>query len=255
MGDSALGHGLGNFTVIKAIYHQLLKVVLRLCGLDYSWYQNFYVNWPHAVPVVEVVTQKLRSRNRSLLFFTRYDISQFANPGDTVLDIGANIGAVSTHLISLGYVVEAYEPDSRCVAFLRRRFSKAGSGRLTVHHEAVSNYNGTVRLNYGNITTESNSILEDRTGADEAGGETVPVRSITDILDSTGYVPLIKIDIEGAEYDVLDELLRPEYVNKFGMCIVESHAGKMPALEARHSRIESEINRLDLRDRVFLDWD
>lgn len=241
--------------LLRNIYHLILKLVLRLFGMDFTWYQNFYVNWPHAVPVVEVIVQKFRSRNRSLQYFARYDIGRFAKSGDTVLDFGANIGTVSSHLVSLGYLVEAYEPDSRCVAFLRRRFSKAGSGRIFVHHEAVSAYNGTVTLNYGNITTESNTILEDRTGATGAGGETVPVRSIRDILDSTGYVPLIKIDIEGAEYDVLDVLLSPEYLDKFGLCLVECHAGKIPGLEPRHQQIESEIGRLGIGDRVFLDWD
>jgi hypothetical protein len=152
--------------LIKAIYHQFLKIVLRLCGMDFAWYQNFYVKWPYAVPVVEVLIQKFRPGSRSVRYFARYDISRFARPGDTV-----------------------------------------------------------------------------------------PVRFIADILDSPGFVPLIKMDIEGAEYDVLDDLLLPENLDKFGLCLVECHAGKIPALEPRHRKIESVIDRLDLRDRVFLDWD
>jgi FkbM family methyltransferase len=241
--------------LIRNIYHTILSLVLRLFGMDFSWYRNFYVKWPYAVPVTEVFLQKLRPRKRSEQYFARYDITRYAAPGDTVLDLGANIGAVSSHLLSLGFRVEAWEPDSRCVEFLRRRFSRAGGGRITVHHEAVSNHTGTVTLNYGTITTESNTILEGRGGASGAGAEEVPVRSIRDILDSTGYVPLIKMDIEGAEYDVLDVLLAPEYRDKFGLCLVECHAGKIPSLEPRHRKVKEAIERLDLGKRVYMDWD
>lgn len=241
--------------LLRSIYHAFLGIVLRLFGLDFDWYRNFYVRWPHAVPAVERWIQALRPASRSRRYFARYGIERFAKPGDTVLDLGANIGAVTSHLLTLGYRVEAFEPDSRCVAFLRRRFSRAGRGRVTVHHIAVSDYNGTTVLHYGDITTESNTILDSRPGAGGAPGETVAVRSIEDILDATGYVPLIKMDIEGAEYDVLDALLKPDNLERFGLCLVECHAGKIPSLAGRHVRTESSIERLGLRDRVRLDWD
>jgi FkbM family methyltransferase len=241
--------------VLKPFYHFALRIILKLCGLDFSWYENFYTSWPHALPTVEVCIQKLRSRKRSLRFFAGYDIERFAGAGNTVLDIGANIGAVSTHLLSLGYNVHAYEPDSRCVEFLRRRFSEIDKRRFHLHHEAIADYNGVTTLHYGTRTTESNTILESRPGSEISGGEQVEVRAIGDVLNAVGHASLIMMDIEGAEYDVLEEMLRPEYKDKFGLCVVESHAHKIPALESNHQRVVDLIGRRGLQDRVLLTWD
>jgi fructose-bisphosphate aldolase class 1 len=58
------------------------------------------------------------------------------------------------------------------------------------------------------------------------GGEEVKTFSIQSILDEFGYVPLIKMDIEGAEYNVLAGRLKFENIDKFGWCLVEAHAKK-----------------------------
>jgi len=241
--------------VLKPFYHSVLRIILKLCGLDFSWYENFYTNWPHALPVVEACIHKLRPRKRSLRFFAGYDIERYAKAGDTVLDIGANIGAVSTHLLSLGYNVHAYEPDSRCVEFLRRRFTRIDKRRFHLHHEAIANYDGVTTLHYGARTTESNTILESRPGSEISGGEEVTVRAISDVLNAVGHASLIMMDIEGAEYDVLEEMLRPEFKDKFGLCVVESHAHKISALESNHRRVVDMIRRCGLEDRVLLTWD
>jgi FkbM family methyltransferase len=239
---------------LRRIYHRWLKVVLALAGLDFTWYLAFYRNWFYALSAVETCLQHFRPRRRSLRFFDGYPILRFAKAGDTVLDIGANIGVVSSHLLRLGYVVHAYEPDARCVEFMRRRFSHIDPVRFQLHPQAVSNCNGTATLYAGTRTTESNSILEDKPGTESNSGREVAVRSIKDVLSSVGYAALILMDVEGAEYVVLDELLRPENQAKFGLCIAEGHARKIPGLEADHRRVVEAIARLGLQERVRLDW-
>ncbi len=238
----------------RRIYHRGLKVVLALVGLDFTWYLAFHRNWPYALPAVETGLQHLRPRRRSLRFFDGYPILRYAKAGDTVLDIGANIGVVSSHLLRLGYVVHAYEPDARCVEFMRRRFSRIDPARFQLHPQAVSNFNGTANLYAGTRTTESNSILENKPGTEANAAHEVAVRSINDVLAAVGYAALILMDVEGAEYGVLDELLRPENRDKFGLCIAESHARKIPALEADHRRVVDAIARLGMQERVRLDW-
>ena len=186
--------------MIKKLYHQILKTVLRMSGLDFSWYQTFYVHCFHAVPGIETCIQRLRSQKAALRFFDGYDIQNAVKEGDVVLDIGANIGVVSSQLLTLGFIVHAYEPDSRCIAFLKRRFSKFDPSRFHLHHCAIGDHEGTVHLNYGHLTTESNSILEDKPGTGDAGGEDVKLYSIQSVLDFHDYVPLIKMDISWPYY-------------------------------------------------------
>jgi FkbM family methyltransferase len=239
---------------LRRVYHRILSAILELVGLDFEWYVTFYRKWPYALPAVETCLQRFRPRRRSLRFFAGYPIRRYAKAGDTVLDIGANVGVVSSHLLRLGFVVHAYEPDPKCVAFLRRRFSRIDAARFQLHPVAVSNFDGAATLYAGTRTTESNSILEDKPGTETTAGTEVTVRSITDVLASVGHAALILMDVEGAEYVVLDELLRPENRSKFGLCITESHARKIPGLEADHRRVVDAIARLGMQDRVMLDW-
>ncbi|HXV14424.1 MAG TPA: FkbM family methyltransferase [Candidatus Krumholzibacteria bacterium] len=235
-------------------YHRALRALLPLFGLDFGWYEAFHTKWPYALPAVEAWLQHARPRSRSRRFFAAYPLERFARPGDTVLDIGANIGAVSTHLLRLGYVVHAYEPDARCAEFLRRRFARIDPSRFRLHHQAVSNYTGVATLYRGTRTTESSSILEHKPGTEQAAGYQVTVRSIGDVLDSVEHASLILMDVEGAEYAILNEMLTPRNRDKFGLCIAESHARKIPGLEAEHGRVLEAVERLGMQDRVLLDW-
>lgn len=240
--------------MIKKIYHQALKVLLRLFGLDFSWYQTFYVHCFHAITGVETLIQLFRTRKGAFQLFDGYNLEQVVKKGDTVLDIGANIGTVSSRFLTLRFKVHAYEPDSRCIAFLKRRFANFDSSNFYLHHCAVGDHEGRVHLNYGHLTSESNSILEDKPGTGDAGGEDVALCDIQSILDSHDYVSLIKMDIEGAEYDVLDKMLTEENIKKFGVCLVEVHANKIPTLTGRHEYLVEKIDLLGLEDRVFLTW-
>jgi FkbM family methyltransferase len=240
---------------VKRLYHLFISLVLRLVGLNFSWYQTFYVRVIYALPIVEPVLQLLRTSKRAKSILGVPDALRFIKPGDVVLDFGANVGSVSSLFLSMGLSVHAYEPDSRCVALLQRRFKWISRERLHIHHAAVSNMNGTVNLHYGSITTESNSIIPDKPGADgSTGGEEVLAQGILEILDQFNYVPLIKMDIEGAEYDVLDTLLQPEHLDRFGVCLVEVHARKIPDLMPRQYELEERVAALGLKDRVLLTW-
>jgi FkbM family methyltransferase len=222
--------------------------------LDFSWYVNFYRKWPYAIPSVEVCLQSLRPASRSRRFFAHQEIDDFGKPGDTALDIGANVGDVSSHLLTLGFTVHAYEPDPRCAQFLRRRFSKIDGKRFHLHEQAVADYSGVTELFVGRLTTESSSIMEDNPGTLETGSQRVAVRSIVDVLESSGYVSLIMMDIEGAEYAVLKEMLKPENQGKFGLCVAETHAHKIPELDSQHQLVVELIDQYGLGDRVLLDW-
>lgn len=238
--------------VLRFAYHSVLKVVLRLVGLDFDWYLNFYRKWPKALPLVEVGLQRLRPAGRSRRFFGDYDIERFAKRGDTALDIGANVGDVSSHLLRLGFEVHAYEPDPRCAEFLRRRFSMTGGFHL--HEKAVSDYDGVATLYFGRKTTESSSIVANTPGTVKSNGHEVAVCSVSGVLNAHGYASLIMMDVEGAEYGVLTEMLKPENQDRFGLCVAETHANKIPGLDAQHQRLIETIDRYGLGDRVLLDW-
>ncbi|MEQ5775982.1 FkbM family methyltransferase [Thalassospira sp. NFXS8] len=240
--------------MLQKIHRIFFHFLMHLFGVNFSFYDIFYRKCIYAIPIIEPIIHLMPVFLRiKTIPGSRNEIMKI-NRGDIVLDLGANVGSISSLFLSRGANIHAYEPDSRCISLLKRRFKYYGK-KITLHHAAVSNYNGETRLNYGSFNTEGNSIVENKKSADgSSGSETVPVKNITDIIDTLGHIRLIKMDIEGAEYDVLDALLTPAYSTKFDTILVEVHSEKIPSLKPRQKKLEKVISDLDLESRVILSW-
>lgn len=180
-------------------------------------------------------------------------------PGDVALDLGANEGGVTARLAATGARVHAYEPDPVLAEGLRARF--AGTPSVTVHAEAVGVRAGTVTLRrhraYRRNTVKygrANSIVEEAVAT--RGGEAIPVPCVSfrEALDRVeGPIALVKMDIEGAEVAILEELLGTPALDRIGLLLVETHWRQMPALGKRIMRLHRRIEPRD-RDRIHLSW-
>jgi FkbM family methyltransferase len=138
-------------------------------------------------------------------------IARVVRDGDTVVDVGANIGYITSLLAkAVGKTgrVFAFEPHPELYSRLRAnldRFSDGHSGFVTAEMIALSNIKGEDWLMFDPELFARNSGTAGLQRISFAGGEErVKVR--TDKLDSfiSGkVVSLLKIDVEGAELSVL----------------------------------------------------
>ena len=138
---------------------------------------------------------------------TRLLIERLIAPGDLFVDVGANLGlhtlAACRMLAGRGGVV-AFEPFEPTVQFLRRTLWINGvSGLVDVHHAAVGCRPGRQRLYLG-PTGGHHSLfpLSLPPGADDSPSVEVPVVTLDEAVGSRP-VAAIKIDVEGAELEVL----------------------------------------------------
>ncbi|WP_375429873.1 FkbM family methyltransferase [uncultured Friedmanniella sp.] len=124
-------------------------------------------------------------------------------PGDTVVDVGAGVGSevrVFSSLVGdLGRVV-CVEADPVAARCLRRTIAENDLTNVTVVEAALSGTSGSVWLEL-----DDSSYISNRLGRD-SGGIEVSSRTLGDLLDSLGSDPvaLVKMNIEGAEGEVLD---------------------------------------------------
>lgn len=114
-----------------------------------------------------------------------------------MIDLGANIGSVSLYAVSLDPEVKviAYEPQLDNYNLLLENIELNGAtDRITVVKKAVSNTRGTLGI--------SNDLGNSHLTKDKAA-EQVELITLEDVLDGIEECDVLKIDVEGAEYEII----------------------------------------------------
>lgn len=131
-------------------------------------------------------------------------------PGDTVWDIGANIGCFTVAaavLTGASGAVFAFEPDTSLVALLRRTASEqaAETAPITVVPAAVAGSTGLRTFQVAERARAANAL--EGYGGSQMGGvrerQTILSMSVDDCLAWTAAPNVVKIDVEGAERELL----------------------------------------------------
>jgi len=119
------------------------------------------------------------------------------------IDIGANMGHILMEIVAASPHGKhfAFEPIPDLYASLKKRFSK----NTTVFNCALSSKKGTTTFNYYPQRPAVSGIRERN---NQVGQEptllTVSMEKLDDVIPASVPIDLIKIDVEGAEYEVLE---------------------------------------------------
>jgi FkbM family methyltransferase len=119
----------------------------------------------------------------------------------------------------IGAVVHAFDPTPASRDWLARQHLPAG---FIFHPYALGNQDGTTAFfAHKNPDWISHSVLQTSHTTDQA--IEVPVRRLTTLMEMLGHdrIDLLKLDIEGAEYDVIDDLVAARI--PIGQLLVEFH--------------------------------
>jgi FkbM family methyltransferase len=138
----------------------------------------------------------------------------YLQEGMTVFDVGANVGELSllfSRFVGGGGKIHAFEASSSAFAKLVKVFEATGRKQVILNHKAVAHMTGTVRLHVYDDEHLSWSSMADRPlqnyGIDIKSTHVEEVESVT-IDDycrenNIARIDLLKIDVEGAELQVL----------------------------------------------------
>lgn len=125
-------------------------------------------------------------------------IRRHVKPGDTVVDLGANIGYYTLLLAQLvgptGRVV-AIEPHPDHFAVLVKNMETNGHRHVTCLQKAISEGPGRVRFNISSEHAAHNIRAASATGRSIE----VDTVALDDVLGADARVDFIKMDVEGAE--------------------------------------------------------
>lgn len=132
--------------------------------------------------------------------------SRIVRTGDTVVDVGSNIGLVTLTLAGLvgqtGYVY-SFDPNPQLVAMLRRSIQRNALDNIVLQQCAIGETPDSLVLRVPQGHSGQGSLVR-HVSRDCVTELTVPVMRLSDALPSSlGHIRFLKIDVEGFESHVL----------------------------------------------------
>ncbi len=182
-------------------------------------------------------------------------------PGDYVIDCGANVGNVTNMFLSHGANVIAFEPNPHAFNALNDRFkntsrvrcinkgvgSKKDRGMKKLFFHQNANENQLVYSTGCSIVAEKNNVNKD----DYTEVEIVELCKFLKLFNKK--IKVLKIDIEGAEVELLNDLLDSGLIKDIPYVFVETHEEKIPSIKEKTEQLKKRIIK-ENHTNVNLNW-
>lgn len=234
---------------LRAIARRLapLHQVMRKTGMT-GLFRKLYVHCALRRGIVEMKLkgERLRFAVKSVTELRRIDSLDMEDAllsrligsvraGDVFFDIGANIGVISilaAKKASNRHIrIHAFEPEPRNAAELRRNVSlNRLDENVAVHEVAIGAANGRVSFRVSGEEGEgSHSMVAVERG--QGHSISVALHTLDDFCTDSGVFPdVLKIDVEGAEMDVLRGAENLFAAGKVREIVVEIHPAMLGRL-------------------------
>ncbi len=199
-------------------------------------------------------------RYKKLILARFCELDSKSNVG-TVIDIGANVGDFSHACRLLGFDVIAIEPHPDAVRELRKRFKDDPKVRILEFAISDSEEVGNLYFHQDHMLDPIQTSISATTISDKFQQNFFGIKVIQKKLQSIlndGTFALIKIDIEGSEFKLVDDLISSS--PQIQRLLIEKHERFMsqsqdgPNYSMEMSKLEEFILRADLGDCWLLDW-
>ncbi|MEM9788524.1 MAG: FkbM family methyltransferase [Pseudomonadota bacterium] len=176
---------------------------------------------------------------------------------DVVIDLGAHIGKASIEFSHYARAVYSFEPNPHVFAELQRQVKNYPN--IQIFNKAVSDQTGQMELYYEEPKPgrhyEGATIVSGKSNVTYDTHKTVDVISIAEVLDMVGGPNVvIKMDIEGAEYVVLDAILASDHLDRIKKIYVECHVDRIEGLAAAKEKTLATAAAAGVTDKLDFTW-
>ena len=180
-------------------------------------------------------------------------------PGDIVVDCGANVGDVTGYFASKRAQVYSFEPDPNAFGVLCKRFEKTYNVKCL--KKGVWKENAKMKLFQHAETsvegvpwTVSSSIVQEKRNVNQDKYVEVELIDLSEFLRELNQpIKVLKIDIEGAEIEVLNKLIDDGIYKNVIYILVETHEKKIPEQEKELRLLKNKIHTLGIKN-INLNW-
>ncbi len=185
--------------------------------------------------------------------------------GDVAIDCGANVGDVSARLIPTGAYVIAFDPEPWAVDKLRDRF--AGVPNFQLLNVAVGTQDSEIQMfrasnfddNEKNASVKSTIIGGGRMiSYDDTDAVMVKqinfIAYLKDLIKERGEIAFLKMDIEGAELELLAAMDKANLFASIRCTVAETHESKFRELRPAFKALRQDFAEKYKSHHVNLDW-
>jgi FkbM family methyltransferase len=172
-------------------------------------YEHPYVHTYVNVPTL-TLSNSIPYHNNYIEYFVHKKYSKWLNRSyKTVVDAGANVGVFSSYMLMNEYAkhIIAIDCDKKALVDLQRNFKH--NTNVTVIPRALHSSTEPITFYHSPENPVISSTLSpDKLESHIAGikgnvMEIVPTTTIPELVSAYGEIDLLKIDVEGAEYDII----------------------------------------------------
>ena len=175
--------------------------------------------------------------------------------GDIFIDLGANLGQELDVIAPMGVVVHSFEPHSELFKIIQKNHGHRDN--VTLHNAAAWIYDGHVAFFFKKSKQDVNggaSLIEQKSNINKSSKETVPSINIARYIKELNKpIKVLKIDIEGAEYYLLEKLIEEKALDNIDFIYCEDHNRKCGS-PAWHIKKREVLNQLRDRGIQLRDW-
>jgi FkbM family methyltransferase len=137
-----------------------------------------------------------------------------------IVDGGANIGLATLYFkfVYPNASITSIEPEPHAYLCLENNVMRNGLRDVTLHHKALGRTEGLIEFHYSSSRPASPLAGQNRFLGESTTIEVVPLSSLVN-----GPVDLVKLDVEGAETDVIKDLVETRAIDRIGSIYLEYH--------------------------------
>lgn len=181
------------------------------------------------------------------------------NNNSIAIDCGANVGHIAKMLASTGATVIAFEPDP--IAFEQLKNRCKNKKNITCINKGVWDRNAILDLylhkSSNGVESEfsvSSSIVAAKKNIDIAKKHPIEVIDLISFIQQLNRkIDLIKLDVEGAEIEILRKILISECWPLFSRMYVETHETKIPTQANDIKQIRQQLKEKSIKN-IKLNW-
>ena len=189
-----------------------------------------------------------------------FDKALRASAGMACVDLGANLGEYTRKMACRTRQVIAFEPDPWTCAALRANVADLGNVKIE-NAAAGTSYRRVLLYRHPRfgedplVHSASSSVVAGKNNVVEDGAiEVRQVDFVSYLEDLDEDIGVLKIDIEGAEVDLLEALFdRPDVLMRINHIFAETHERRIPSHKPRVKALRARAERLK-RPYINLYW-